>query len=200
MKNFVILSAVLVSLFSFSMFPVSAVASKARVSALQNAPQLNDGTDIFAKPSVAANMGGWATFEFGTTSSTTAVATQPNAEAGFARAQDHTTYGFYLGHENSWVNDSRYQAGALYLAEENPLYLFYATKGAIIWGAGLSYSNSDKKTNVKQSATGVSLSSEANSWNAYATLGFTNTATSKATSPVTNDKFTGSLATIIGGG
>ena len=200
MKKLVTLFTILASLFSFSIFPLSALASKARMTALQNAAHLSDNTGIFQTPATAANLGGWATFEFGSTSSTTAAATQPNAEAGFARVQDHTVYGFYMGHENSWVNASRYQAGVGYLAEENPLYLFYASKGETTWGAGLSYSNSDKKANGKQSATGVNLSAEIGSGNVYATLGLTNTATSKATTPVTNDKFTGSMATILGGG
>ena len=159
-----------------------AMASKARLAALNFAGHLEDIQDVFANPSKAANYGEWLTFEFGTTPSTNATAAaDPKAEGGFSRAMGNANYGFYLGHHSTWITAARQAA---YLAPDNTVNLFYGSKaGEMAWGAGLEYSNSNKKsTQQKQSALGLNGGVTMGHWDAALNVGLTNTYNNDATS------------------
>src|SRR5437868_7143606 len=132
----------------------SAFATKARMSSLSSSAQLTDVLTVFVNPSDLNLMGSWASFETGTTGTST-TQTQPTAEAGFARAMGDARWGFYLGHTGI-ATTTRNLSGVTFFKEENPINLFYATKMAdISWGLGLNYSSSDQKTTGKQSAMGL---------------------------------------------
>lgn len=161
----------------------SAFASKARMTSLSDSRQLVDTQTIFVNPADLNLMGTWATFETGATNSTTDNTTQPQAEAGFARAMGDSRWGFYLGHTGV-ATATRTQAigaqatlGSSFPLEENPINLFYSAKaGDIGWGLGLNYSNSDMKDSGKQSALGLAGGMRMGAWDASLDLGLTDTA------------------------
>ncbi len=169
MKNTLVMAAALALVAS------PAMASKARLSALNNSAHLADIQDIHANASKITQHGEWLTFEMGKNSGTTkATIGNPHAEGGFARKMGDASYGFYMGSTPSWITDVRQNT---YLVNENPINLFYGSKaGDLAWGAGLLYSNSDKKTaKIKQGAMGLSAGVTASNWDAGLNLGLTNT-------------------------
>jgi hypothetical protein len=182
MKNTLVMAAAL------AMIASPAMASKARLTALGNAAHLEDIQDVFVNASKITQHGDWLTFEMGKANGslvgTNAPATNdignPHAEGGFTRSMGDAKYGFYLGSTPSWVTDVRQ---ATYLVNENPINLFYGTKaGDLAWGAGLMYSNSDRKTvKAKQSALGLNAGVTGANWDAGLNLGLTNTYKNEAT-------------------
>lgn len=186
MKNTLLIAAV-------AMMAVPAMASKARLSALNNSAHLQDIQDVFQNASKLSEHGDWLTFEMGanpgasqtapTTTTPQGPYTQatPTPEGGFARGMGDAKYGFYLGHHSDWVAEARqpnaYVTGKTYLTDENPLNLFYTAKaGDLNWGVGLNYANSDKKsTAAKQSAMGLNAGVSAQHWDAGLTVGLANT-------------------------
>lgn len=177
MKNTIMIAALVLA------SAVPAMASKARLASLANSAHLNDVQDMFANPAELGLGGDFVTAEFGTTprnvfAALPGSASGATAEGGFARSMGDAKYGFYLGHQSAWVNDVRNQSNtAGYLPAENAVNLMYATKmGDITYGAGLEYSNSDKKSSQeKQSATGLSFGATTSNWEAGATVGLINT-------------------------
>ncbi len=167
-----------------------AMASKARLSALSGSRQLRDDQTIFDRPSDLVNLGNWATVELGKTAPVDAAGyangTVATAEGGFSHAMGAGYLGFYLGHHNDVVTSSRlfgstgFATAANLLSEENPIDLYYAAKmGDLTWGAGLWYSNSNKKaTSLKQSSIGVRGGVEMGNFDAYLNVGLVNTAES----------------------
>ncbi len=169
MKNTLVLAAAL------AMVASPAMASKARLTALGNAGHLEDIQDVFVNASKITQHGDWLTFEMGKTNvSTTGTVTNPHAEGGFTRSMGDAKYGFYLGSTPSWVTEVRQPA---YLVNENPINFFYGTKaGDLAWGAGLMYSNSDRKTvKTKQNALGLNAGVTGANWDVGLNLGLTNT-------------------------
>lgn len=159
-----------------------AMASKARLSALSNSDHLSDIQDIFANPAKLTEHTDWLTFEFGPTPTTNATAaTTPKGEGGFSRSMGDSKYGFYLGHSSAWVTDLRQ---GTYLAPDNTVNLFYATKaGDMAWGMGIEYSNTDKKsTTEQQSSTGLNVGMKMGALAAGLTVGLANTYKKDSTS------------------
>lgn len=183
-----------------------AMASKARLSALNNAAHLEDIQDTLKNPSKVTKHGDWLTFEMGTNSYTAASQAEPRAEGGFARGAGDARYGFYLGHHATWVTETRTNnapvslTGTNYLTNENPINIFYGDKaGEIAWGVGLDYSSSDKKASkLKQSAVGVNLGATADVWDAYLQLGLVNTYKNDFTAGSEVD-FKGKTGIVLGG-
>lgn len=162
-----------------------AFASKARLNALANSAHLEDIQKVFTNPADVTKHGDWLTFEFGNSSGQLATQADPRAEGGFSRGMGDARYGFYLGHRPAWVTEARTSNAnggvtltnaATILGAENPVDLFYGSKaGALNWGVGLHYSNSDKKaTRQKQSTTGLTAGVSADAWDAALTLGLVN--------------------------
>ncbi len=191
-----------------AMFATSAMASKARVAALQNATHLSDKTDVLAKPHTATLNGNWAIFEMGATASTansgTAGTVSGNAPTqatqalgGFVKQHGDAAFGAYLGNNQPWVNQLR-PTGQL--TDENPINFFYGAKaGDLNWGAGLGYSNSDKKTGGKQAATTLIASvASGDMWDANLTFGLANTS-SDGVVGAGETKFTGATAYNLNG-
>lgn len=194
MKKLLVLAAV-------TLASTSAFASKARVTSLggDQARQLVDVQTIFVNPADLNLMGTWATFETGTTNTYT-TNTQPNAEAGFARAMGDARWGFYVGHTGT-ASSLRQQSTVAFPIENNPINLFYAAKaGDIGWGLGLNYSNNDSKdaTNGKQSALGLNGGMRMGAWDASLDLGLTDTAQIGASGAET--KWTGKMSADLRGG
>lgn len=164
---------ILISALALAVNP--AMASKARLAALNNSAHLNDIQDVFTNPAKLTEHPDWLTFEFGPkpTSNLTA-ATNPKGEGGFSRSMKDSRYGFYLGHSSTWVTELRQDT---YLAPDNTINLFYATKaGDIAWGMGLEYSNTDKKsTTEKQSSAGLNFGMKMGAMAAGLTVGAGNT-------------------------
>ncbi len=172
MKNTLLIAAL-------ALAATPAMASKARVSALNSSAHLSDITDVQTNASKINEHGEWLTFEFGNNNYTAAGTATPRAEGGFVRSMGDSKYGFYLGSHPTWVDEVRtgFVTGT-YLTNENPVNLFYGSKmgGDLSWGLGLLYSNSDKKTTTeKQSALGVNFGLTGSNWDAALTVGAMNT-------------------------
>ncbi len=200
----------LLVLAALSMAAAPAMASKARLSALGNSEQLKDAQTVLTRPSDLVGMGNWATVELGATSSTVASTyytdTVTNgtaqAEGGFAHAMSNGYLGFYMGHHNSFETTARNLASTAItstLTEENPIDVYYASKaGDITWGAGLWYSNSDKKaTSLKQSSMGLRAGAEMAGFDAYINLGLVGSFEDSATAG-TNKKYTNTTPMKLG--
>ncbi len=184
MKNLLITLALVVG-------AVPAMASKARVSALGAPVGITDTNDVFANPSKMVTQGDFVVFELATETypkaisvATTADASNAvRAEGGFTKSHGDAKYGFYMGKQSDWVVQPRIVSTAvlgsanIYLPPENNIHLFYGSKmNDLAWGAGLEYSNSDKKTlKQKQSSMGLSAGVSAKNWNLGLVLGLTNT-------------------------
>ena len=204
-----------------ALMSTSALASKARRTALGNSPQITDIQDIagdvqvggnmfIAEPDKAAAYGEWATMEFGQTAS---AATAARAEGGFVRMMGNGALGVYLGAPNATADGFRSAldrtaglAGATAtLKQENPLRVFYGTKaGDITWGAGLLYSNSKESITGaatsarKQDASGVVASASGDVWDAQLGLGLSNNSTT--TVAAGDNKVTGKATFQVTGG
>jgi hypothetical protein len=178
-----------------------AMASKARLNALNNSAHLEDIQDTLTNPSKIMSHGDWLTFEMGNNNYTAASQADPRAEGGFSRGMGDARYGFYLGSHPSWVTQVRTTGvTGTYLTNENPINLFYGAKaGDMAWGVGLGYSNSDKKTTKeKQSAFGLNAGVSANNWDAALNVGLMNTYKNEATAAAPVD-FKGTNAIALNG-
>jgi len=165
-----------------------AFASKARLNALGNAQHLIDTQTVFDNPSHMVWMSDYATFEMGQTNLTAGATASKSAiaEGGFVRSAGDAKYMAYLGRKSDFTAAVRPAFG--FLNQENPIELDYAMKGAVNWGVGLNYSNSDKKSSSqKQSAYGVRLGASTDLWEAFAVIGL-------------GSEATGNTAATIGGG
>lgn len=170
MKNAILITAV-------ALMATPAMASKARLNSLNNSAHLEDVQEIFRNSSKITAHGEWLTFEMGPNPGTTATDTNPRAEGGFARSMGDANYGFYLGHRNAFaVSAPLGSRQTTYLADENPVDLFYGSKaGDLNWGLGLHYSKSDKKTTQeKQDMTSLNVGVSGNNWDVAADIGLMN--------------------------
>lgn len=174
-----------------------AMASKARMASLQNAPQIYDTQSIFDNPARAYMMGDFATLEFGATSTasmgantpenaTTNGATtgigafySPNAEGGFVRAHGDNKFGFYLGRKSAFTTRVRSVLG--FVGQENPIELMYGFQAADLkWGVSLNYSKSEPKVaggQQSQESMGARLGVMGSVWEAAVTFGLGSKAT-----------------------
>lgn len=186
MKKLMLIAAVMIA-------SVSAHASKARLTSLQNAAHLSDFQDVVqSKPSEAVNYEA-ATVEFGSATGT------PNAEGGFVRKMGDAAWGLYLGRNSTTYADAATTAAeaagantdedtALGSAfgQDNSLQFTYAMKtGSLAWGVGLFYVSSDFKNgktftsaaetltaDKKQNIMGLVASAGNGTWDAQLRQGF----------------------------
>ena len=205
-----------------ALMSTSALASKARRTALGNAPQITDIQDIagdvqiggnmnIARPDKGAAYGEWATMEFGQTSGSNTAA---RSEGGFVRMMGNGALGVYLGQPNSTADGFRsaFDRTAGFVAtanqtlkQENPLRVFYGTKsGDMTWGVGLLYSSSKESTAGvattarKQDASGLIASASGDVWDAQLGLGLSNN--SKTTVAAGDNSLTGKPTAQLSGG
>lgn len=176
---------------ALTLVSASAFASKARLSALQNAKTTaSDVQDIFEEPSKMWDVADLATFEFGATGTTyaggpppTATVAGTNAEGGFLRSTDDAKWGAYVGHQSTGLLTLLGGANGVGTAVsdaalqqmENPLNVWYGFRaGDIRYGANLYYANSEAKNVAvpnKKNAYGISFGAGADTWNANLVLG-----------------------------
>lgn len=180
-----------------SMAVAPAMASKARLSSLNNAASVLDTRDFLRNPAQATTYGDFLTFEMGSTAGTNAAASGTKAEGGFSRSMDDARWGFYMGNNYTFVTEQRanvtFEATAL--APENMINLFYASKSDLAWGIGLGYSNTDRKTTkITQSAIALSGGILMNGWNVALTLGLQNKYKDEAATTAATRDFKGTTA------
>jgi hypothetical protein len=172
-----------------------AMASKARLAALQSSPQIYDTQSIFDNPARAYMMGDFATLEFGatttatmgvnapenaTTNGTSAAAFySPDAEGGFVRSHGDNKFGFYLGRRSATTTRVRSILG--FAGQENPFEVMYGFQAMDLkWGASFNYSKSEPKVATgqqSQEAMGARLGVMASNWEAGLTVGLGSKAT-----------------------
>lgn len=179
-----------------------AMASKARMAALQNAPHIADAQSIFDNPARAYLMGDFATLEMGATSTSRVGANGPEnyttnggtagigtyysagAEGGFVRSYGDSKVGVYLGRKSPFTTRVRSILG--FTGQENPLEIMYGFQAMDLkWGASFNYSKSEPKTAgaaQKQDAMGIRLGVNATTWEAALSLGLGSKATGNAAS------------------
>ncbi|MFN7904598.1 MAG: hypothetical protein ACK5P5_05395, partial [Pseudobdellovibrionaceae bacterium] len=171
MKKLVLIAAVTIA-------SATAFASKARLDALSNAAHLSDTQDIISKPDQAVVLPEFATLNFGDRDSA-----GQEAQGGLTRKTDGAAWGLYLGNRPD-SNAYRGLADTSFLKMENNVNLLYAMDlGDIKWGAGLSYSSSNKKRSTstlkdqKQDAMGIYASASSTAgWDAQLQVGLSNNA------------------------
>ena len=132
MKKFVLVSAL--SLVAAT----PAMASKARVQALQKAEFLKDSQTVFENPAHVNSLGKYLTLELGGSANTSA----PKAEGGLFTDEFGANMGVYVGHLSPIQQSLRAGATASE-GQNNPVEVFYAKDG---WGASVALSNSEDKT------------------------------------------------------
>lgn len=134
MKSLLVLLSVLAS-------GQMALASKARVTALQGAAHIQDLQTSFSNPNHIRSLPNLMSLEFGPSA---AAAGAPKAEGGLLMtAENKTRYGIYLGHMSEPQNSLRATAGG-YPAQSNPIDFFYANETLAF---NVNFSNSKNGTN-----------------------------------------------------
>ena len=187
MKKLIILTAL-------TMVAPAAMASKARVEALNNSRQIVDIQNAFDRPYQFMQLGSQATFEWGNNGDgevTPAAPPNPgtlepsrHAEGGFLNRDEDRAYGAYFGRRSvefsKVVNTVRTQASATplkdMLLEQNGLNLFYASKmGDWTWGATVKYSNGKREgaDEYKSNSAGLALGATNGQWEVELVQGIT---------------------------
>lgn len=111
----------------------SALASKARYTALGKAEHLTDTQTMFSIPSDIMLLPEAMEFNFGSN------AVGQNTDGGMMKAMGEARVGFFLGAMDA-------ARGSGYLGVENPFTILYGAKaGDMNWGVGFTYAASDKK-------------------------------------------------------
>ncbi|MFN7453737.1 MAG: hypothetical protein ACK5RO_03660 [Pseudobdellovibrionaceae bacterium] len=152
-----------------------AFASKARVSALGNSPQLTDVQYTFETPYTMGAVGELVTIEWGGTGTAS-----PHAEGGFIKKHGDAFYGVYFGRQSEDVNTAVSNTNSAFsltgntalLVEQNPINLMYSAKmGDITWGATLKYSKGFDEVSAtqkrKSDSAGIALGATNGTWEAY---------------------------------
>lgn len=190
MKN---LKLVLVAMATVLSMP--ALASKARVDALQNSAHVLDTTNVFYTPNDAMVLPDFTTIEMGSS----AIGTTPNAEGGFLKGLgDNAKLGMFLGHGAAKRTTTTVLSGLTFAGYDNPLDVVYATKlGAMNFGLDFMYSATDRKSTArvassKDSSSAMMLKAGlgADAWAAYLHLGLADTADLANTAGTKTAKFT----------
>ncbi|MGE0631025.1 MAG: hypothetical protein AB7O96_01365 [Pseudobdellovibrionaceae bacterium] len=173
MKRSLLLAAAL------TMVSGTALAQKARNTALQGADHITTTRSIFTNPAYIMSMSDFATFEMGGTPANNS----PRAEGGFTRSMGGSKLGFHLGNNSesqvaSRIQDANADGDGLdaneigFLAPENTFEITYGGGEGLKWGASFIYSSSDmKSTEQKQSAMGVRAGAMTDMWEAYVNMG-----------------------------
>lgn len=156
----------------------NAFATRARVTALGNAPHLVDTETAYSNPADYNLLGDFVNFESGKTTGTT--------DSDYAKGQVSRSYGnsklaLALGNQskNASVWGLR-QAAATGIAgiknQQNPINLSYASKiDDLGFGATLVYSNfNDKAASEKESSAGVRFGIRSGAWDAKLGVGLIN--------------------------
>lgn len=147
-----------------------AFASKARQAALGGAVTTSDDVqEIFNNPAKMFNFGDLLTVEYGA-----------NAEGGFFRSSGDTKYGVYFGNRSTTFNGAVATANGMLAAasasllnEQNPLEIFYGSKGGdMAWAMSFKYSAGENKTTkAKSESMGLRAGVGTDAYEAYAVVG-----------------------------
>lgn len=127
-----------------------AFASKARLEALGEdnfgSYYIQDNRNIFLNAAKVNENKDMATYEFGSSSTGTAVTADapgtPKAEGGFLKGHGNMVYGAHFGNSTPLAITVRGLAGTN-LQERNPFDLFIGGDAGVKWGANLTYENFD---------------------------------------------------------
>lgn len=133
---------------SLLLLPTFAMASKARVSALQGAADLVDTQTIFANPAHIHLLKPLVTFELGQATTTA----NPKAEGGFLMEKDGTRWGAYFGHMSATQNLLRGATATAYPKMDNPVDFFYGRDG---WAVNVALSSSEDETTTQKQSTAI---------------------------------------------
>ncbi|WP_374001164.1 hypothetical protein [Bdellovibrio bacteriovorus] len=147
----------------------AAMASKARVEALNNSRHVLDFQSAFDRPYQFLALSEQATIEWGDKG---AAAVDPHAEGGFVKRHgDDTAFGVYFGRRSADFSEAVQYArttGGLanIIDEQNGLNLFYAGKmSEWTYGVTLKYSNGkDDSVDAKSSSSGLALGVTNGTW------------------------------------
>lgn len=172
----------LIILFASLALSTPALASKARVGALQGAFDVVDTQTVFYNPAHIHKLGSLLTFEMGGAGA----ASNPKAEGGFLMKRDDAKWGAYLGHASASQNTLRSLGGTTYPKMENPVDFFYG-QGNWAFDVGLSQSEDDS-AKTKQSTISARFGMVMD--DSQFSVGL-ESGTAENNSGATNDKFTG---------
>lgn len=178
-------------LAAVTMMSTSAFASKARMTALNNAVTVSDDVqEVFRNPAEMFGFGDLLTIEY---------AAAPDAEGGFFRSSGDTKYGVYFGNRSATFRDlvNAYNAptppaavpATLLLQEQNPFEVFYGSKmGDSAWALSFKYSNGqDKDLKAKVNTMGLRAGYNTDAFEVYAGLGLAGKSELENTATITSD-------------
>ncbi len=178
---------------------MNAFATRARVNALGNSPQLIDTQTVYSNPADMMTMGDFVSMESGTTAAGLSGA---NAEGMVTRSMGEAKMALSLGHlsENAatWGLRSLTATGfATTKSQQNPVELSYGMKSSdMLWAATLVYSNfNNKVASEKESSAGVRVGMRSGALDAKLKLGLLNTYEN-----ATDGKFTGTMGATLSAG
>jgi len=193
MKSLLTLAIVLAS--------TSAFATRARVTALGNAPHLVDSSTVYNKPADIFAVSDSLTIEAGKTNAVLGENGNDGAEALMIRSTGDAKWALSLGHDSVRTSVLRNAASGTLttiVGQQNPIELTYGMKaGDMAWAGTLVYSNfNDKKAEVKESTMGLKFGAATSSWDATVDLGLTD----KWEDSAANDEFKGKSNIAVKGG
>lgn len=179
---------------------VNAFATKARVSALANAPHLIDTQTVFSNPADMFYVGGdYVTLESGTGAAAGRNGMN-NAEGMVVRSFGDAKAGLAIGHQSTLATGLRGNAAASFpsavaFVQQNPIDLSYGMKaGDLAWGATLVYSKAENKVaaapnlSEKEDSLGLRAGFRMGAMDARLGLGLANNYSND-----TDGKFTGTM-------
>lgn len=199
MKSLLTLAIVLAS--------TSAFATRARITALGNAPHLVDASTVYNRPTDIFTVSDSLTIESGIADAapgTNGVTT--GAEALLIRSHGDAKWALSLGHDDAKIygqrGDVATATGETVLGQQNPFEITYGMKaGDMAWAATLAYSNfNDKTTGLerKENSTNLKFGAATSTWDASIDLGLANKVTSATAT--TDDEFKGKSNVAVRGG
>jgi len=180
---------------------VNAFATRARVNALANSPNIVDTQTVYTNPSDMFVLGGdYVTIESGNTDATTL---NDGAEGMVVRSMGDAKMGLSLGHDSKNAFTTRTAAAAAFptkskYLQQNPIELSYGMKsGDVSWAGTLVYSKYQSKTgiNEKEDTMGLKGGMRMGAIDAYLGLGLANNYQND-----TDGKFKGTLGLLVGAG
>ncbi len=153
----------------------SALASKARIGALNNSRQLVDVQYTFERPYLLSSVGELAVIEWGQAQPTSTTVAS-HAEGGFIKKNGDSYFGLYFGRKSDDFTGGIRLINATplnLLEEQNPINLLFASKtGDYSWGVNLKYSNGSDDTNSRKVSTaGIALGATSGKWQGELVLG-----------------------------
>ncbi|UXR65347.1 hypothetical protein EZJ49_03660 [Bdellovibrio bacteriovorus] len=150
----------------------AAMASKARVEALNNSRHVLDFQSAFDRPYQFLALSEQATIEWGGTGDAAA----PHAEGGFVKRHgDDSAFGVYFGRRSADFSEAVAKGNTLvatagmtgtFMLEQNGLNLFYASKMADwTYGITVKYSNGkDDGAGTKANSAGLAVGATNGAW------------------------------------